>query len=127
MNFYLFVGNVDRGPYAESELRDMLAHRELDDSTLACREGAEEWEAIGSILDVPVAQDGSKDEPQAGAPAAKSDYLSAYLSAQSGSVALENPGESRLLRNFRASAEPGSSRHSSSTRPFSNTFLPSNR
>lgn len=47
---YLFSDNNVRGPYTGSELRDMLAHREIPPDILVCIEGGTEWVRLDVFL-----------------------------------------------------------------------------
>jgi uncharacterized membrane protein YhaH (DUF805 family) len=62
MQLYLFKNGGVQGPYEETELRDMLAHREEAPDTPACRHGEETWSTLALCL-------GVDNSPSVGRPA----------------------------------------------------------
>lgn len=47
--WWVSIGGESRGPYAVSELDDLLASKEIDTSTFACPVGATTWQRIGNL------------------------------------------------------------------------------
>ncbi|WP_158261072.1 MULTISPECIES: PrsW family glutamic-type intramembrane protease [Pirellulaceae] len=47
--WWISIGGQSRGPFAVSELDDLLASKEIDTSTYACPVGATTWQRIGNL------------------------------------------------------------------------------
>lgn len=105
MSFYLLINGEARGPYAEAELRDMLAHREVSSSTPACRAGESEWGTVDSCLAPQAAAAGLVNKPKTSIPA---------RFAASAAVETSSPEPSR--------SDGYSSYYSSSRTPIRNSY-----
>jgi hypothetical protein len=66
MSYFLFIYSEIRGPYQEVELRDMLAHREIQSDALACKEGDSEWTTLEVCLGLSSQSQTIRPSPLAG-------------------------------------------------------------
>jgi hypothetical protein len=53
VNIYILRDGEKMGPFSEETLRTLLEQGDVDESDLACRQGASEWDPVGKVLETP--------------------------------------------------------------------------
>lgn len=61
MRFYIYKNNQQFGPYEESAVVEWLRNGQCSPSDLAIREGMNEWQPLGTLVQMPVTTSGNLD------------------------------------------------------------------